>query len=124
MAMGFSHSTCFAQHVLAGLERGDRALGVRGVGGADTHGVDLGVGEKILEGVVGTAAVLGRKGAGALDVHVKEADELGVGVCLVLGDVADLRDLSAADDADPDHCDLLVWGAGRPVPLAETSFHS
>ena len=93
----------FTEHMLARPQGGDGQLRVGGVGRANAHRVDGRVGQQRLPGGVGPAAPLGGQGLGPLLVQVIVPGQPGRGVGGVLGDVAHLGNLAAADDADVEH---------------------
>ncbi len=89
----------FAQNVLAGIERFDAHGGVRAIGAADDHGVDIGGFEEIVVVGEGGGAVLLAEGLSAARGGIGDRDDAGVTVAVTLGEVAALSDGTAADDA-------------------------
>jgi len=94
----------FAEHILAGIQRGDGAFGMRGVPGADAHGIQLGKLEHfVLVGEQAGDAVLFALRLQALPVDIAECVKFHVRIVQITVDVA-FGDVSHADDADLDFC--------------------
>ena len=92
-----------AQHVLARVQRSRADLRVAAVLHADGHCVDVRLVDELIKAVVDLAAVLGGHFLGPGHVFVVIRHDLRIGVGCVLGKMAYLCDLAAADDADSDH---------------------
>ena len=104
-----------AQHVLAGLERGDGPFGVEPVGERVVDRVELGIGEERGVRVVHLRdAVLGRERVGAAAVSGRYGSDDGF-VAIAGGlDRGRRRDAGRAEDADPNWvhgASLLIAGA-------------
>ena len=89
--------------MFARKQRRADVLCVQRMDAADVNDVHGRVGQQRLPGGVGLATPLLRQGLGPLLVEVVVPGQPGRGVGGVLGDVAHLGNLAAADDADVEH---------------------
>ena len=98
---GVLRQRLFTEDVLARLEGGQHIARVRGVGGGDDDGLDLGRGDERLAGLVGRDAVLcGHLVGGFLEI-VRAGDDL-----CARHEVGQTADVIAADGAAADYTDF------------------
>ena len=113
---GDSHGL-FAQHVLARLKGSDGGGGVVGIGGAYAYGIHVGS-QKLFERFVRHGTVGFRDFTGAVVVHVEHCGDLRIRICLVFGQMTNLSDLAAPDNAHANHmCLLQALKRARCVPM-------
>ena len=102
----------FAQHMLAGVQRRGGDLRMAAVLHADGHRVDVVAVQQVEIGVADIAAVLGGHLLGTGPVLVVIGHDLRIGVGCILGQMAHLCDLAAADDTNSNH------RKAPPLPLS------
>ena len=102
----------FAQHMLAGVQRRRGDLRVAAVLHADGHRVDVIAVQQVKIAVAYVAAVLGGHLLCTGPVLVIIGHDLCMGVGCILGQMAHLRDLAAADDTNSNH------RKAPPLPLS------
>ena len=93
----------FAQHVLAGVQRRGGDLRMAAVFHADGYRINVVAVQQVKIGVADAAAVFGGHLLGTGAVLVVVGHDLRIGVGCILGQMAHLRDLTAADDTNSNH---------------------
>ena len=93
----------FAQHVLAGVQRRGGDLRMAAVFHADGYRINVVAVQQVKIGVADAAAVFGGHLLGTGAVLVVVGHDLRIGVGCILGQMAHLRDLAAADDTNSNH---------------------
>ena len=76
---------------------------MKGVGRADAHGIDAGIGKQLLRRGIDPAAEEAGHLAGAVWIEIVNAGDLGVGIELIFMRMALPGDRAAADDTCTDH---------------------
>ena len=96
----------FAQNMLAGIEGCNGQLRMGKVGCTDGNCMNFGICQQLFHRCIGSTAVLLCQRTCTLQIDIIEAQELGILVLRIFGDVTDLGNLAAADNTNSKHGNL------------------